>query len=77
VINREKLVSVFGVTIGGAVFIFGLLSFPLAAYATNGFTHIGVGWSVLAVIGLYVFVPFGELIALLLAFAGLIDLVFY
>ncbi|MGQ5487645.1 hypothetical protein ACUH78_02270 [Thauera sp. ZXT1-4] len=76
-LNKDRFVETFGATLGVALFAFGILSFPLAVYAINGFTQMGVFVSVLALIGLYMFIPFGELVGLVLAVLGLIDLLFY
>jgi len=76
-LNKSRFVETFGATLGVALFAFGILSFPLAVYAINGFTQMGVFLSVLALIGLYIFIPFGELVGLVLAVLGLVDLLFY
>jgi hypothetical protein len=31
-INKDRLAETFGMTLGGALYIFGLFSFPLAVY---------------------------------------------
>ncbi len=75
--NKERLARTFGGALGASIFLFGLLSFPLAVYAISGLTHMGVFPSVLVIFALFFLVPFGELIGLVLAVIGLVDLVFY
>ena len=75
-ISKERLVEAFGLTLGGALFVFAIFSFPLAVYAVSVIGDMGVISSFFAVVALYALIPFGELVALCLAVYGLFSLLF-
>lgn len=72
--KKDRLIDLFGNTLGVFLFLFSLFSFPLAVYGISKAFSWGIIGGVFVALALHVIIPFGELLSLGFALFGLLKL---